>query len=204
MVKAKIFIEGGSPGAVSDAIFKQSWQKFFQAAGLTKPMPGVVRGTSRNETFDKFKDALLRQKPRKKQHEILLLLVDSEGPVADGHSAWQHLKARPEDNWDKPPVVGDGSAFLMVQFMETWFLADRNALRTVFGQDFNPNPIGAWPDLEKVAKDTAWDALQRATNGRYQKGDASFKLLAKIDPHLVAKKCCHAKELLDYLRGLNP
>ncbi len=202
MVKAKIYIEGGSPGQISNAIFKDSWQKFFRSAGLTGSMPGVVRGTSRYETFDKFKDALLRQKPRKKQHEILLLLVDSEGPVADGHSAWQHLKARLYDNWDKPPNAGDGSAFLMVQFMETWFLADKNALCTVFGQDFNPNALSAWADLEKVPKDTVLRALRRATNGRYQKGDVSFKLLAEMDPHLVANDCPHAQEFLDYLRGL--
>lgn len=202
MVKAKIFIEGGSPGETSDAIFKQSWQKFFEAAGLTGRMPGVVRGTSRDETFDKFKDALSRQNPRKKNSEILLLLVDSEGPVMHGHSAWQHLNER--DNWQRPPDVQDNSAFLMVQFMETWFLADRDALRTVFKQDFNESPIREWPDLEAVPKDTALTALRLATNGRYRKGEVSFRLLAETNPERVAAGCPHARELLDYLHGLSP
>lgn len=201
-MKAKIFIEGGSPGQLSDAIFKQSWQKFFQAAGLIGRMPGVVRGTSRKETFDKFTDALSRQNSRKKPHEMLLLLVDSEGPVTAGHSGWQHLKARPEDNWDKPPDAEDDSAFLMVQFMETWFLADHNALHSAFGQDFNENVLRAWPDLEMVSKNTVLDALKRATNDRYEKGDVSFRLLATVDPNLVAAACPHAKALLEYLRGL--
>ena len=202
MVKAKIFIEGGSPGSISDAIFKQSWQKFFQAADLTGRMPAVVRGTSRRETFEKFTDALSRQAPRKKPHEILLLLVDSEGPVSPNHSAWQHLKARPEDNWDKPPEASDNGAFLMVQFMETWFLADRNALQSAFKQNFNGNALRAWADLENVPKNTVLDALKRASNDHYEKGDVSFRLLATMDPNLVAAACPHAKDLLDYLRSL--
>jgi hypothetical protein len=202
VVKARIFIEGGSPGETSDAIFKQSWQKFFHAAGLTGRMPAVVRGTNRNETFDKFKDALSHQTRIKQRHERLLLLVDSEGPVIAEHTAWQHLKDRPEDDWDEPPFAGDDSAFLMVQFMETWFLSDRDALQTVFGQNFNSTPVRAWSNLEAVPKDTVLDTLKRATNGRYEKGTVSFRMLAKIDPDLVAAACPHAKELLDFLRSL--
>ena len=198
VVKVRIFIEGGSPGEISNLIFKDSWKSFFEAAGLSRKMPGVVRGTSRTETFDKFKSALLRRKA----NEVLLLLVDSEGPVTAGHSVWQHLNER--DNWQRPPDVRDDCAFLMVQFMETWFLADRDALRTVFKQDFNENPLREWPDLEAVSKDTVLSALRRATNDRYRKGEVSFKLLAETNPEQVAAACPHARELLDFLRGLNP
>ena len=57
-------------------------------------------------------------------NDLPLLLVDSEGPVAAGQTSWQHLKAR--DNWDKPRPVSDDQAFLMVEVMETWFIADRH------------------------------------------------------------------------------
>ena len=69
----------------------------------------MVRGESRNETFDKFKTAI----QKRAKDEVVLLLVDSEGTVVDGHSAWQHLKARPEDNWDQPPDTEDNSAYLI-------------------------------------------------------------------------------------------
>lgn len=203
MVKARIFIEGGSPGEIPDAIFKQSWQKFFVAAGLTGRMPGVVRGTSRDETFDKFKDALSRQNPRRKDFEMLLLLVDSEGPVRDCHSTWQHLNER--DNWNQPTEADDDSAYLMVQFMETWFLADRDALRSFFGPQLNENHFREWPNLEAVAKGTVLDALKRATlncQKPYSKGKVSFELLGRIDPLKVAAACPHAKHLLDSLRTL--
>ena len=199
MVMVRIFIEGGGSGKTSDKIFKEAWTAFFAAAGLTGRMPKIVRGEGRSATFRKFSTA------RRRTNELLILLVDSEGPVSDGYSAWQHLRARPEDNWEQPLGAGDNSAYLMVQVMETWFLADRDALRRFFGPSLNENPFGQWQDLEEVSKDTVLNALERATSNcqkPYSKGKVSFELLGQIDPQRVADACPHAKELLDYLRGL--
>lgn len=196
MVKVRIFIEGGGDGKVLDGAFKYAWWKFFTAAGLDGKMPAIVRGEGRSETFRKFQNT--PWKPR----ELRLLLVDSEGPVDANHTAWQHLKARPADNWDRPEWAADDSAYLMVQFMETWFLADREALRRFFGQSFNANPFREWPSLEAVPKATVLSALERATGGRYRKGMISFQLLGMISPDKVAAACPHAKQLLDYLRNL--
>ena len=194
MVKVRIFIEGGGNGKVIDQSFKRAWQKFFAAAGLEGKMPAVVRGEGRSETFRKFTNT-----PRQ-PGELRLLLVDSEGPVADSHTAWQHLYAR--DGWRQPPAAADDSAYLMVQFMETWFLSDRDALRRFFGQSFNENAFREWPGLEAVPKDTVISALEQATGDRYRKGKVSFQLLAEISPDRVAAACPHAKRLLDYLRAL--
>ena len=125
MVMVRIFIEGGSSGKTPDKIFKEAWTAFFAAAGLTGRMPKIVRGEGRSATFRKFRTA------RRRTNELFLLLVDSEGPVTPGHSAWQHLRNR--DNWDQPTGAAADSAYLMVQVMETWFLADRDALREFFG-----------------------------------------------------------------------
>ena len=168
----RIFIEGG--GTASDQVFTEGWRKFFVAAGLLGRMPRVVRGEGREQTFDKFKTALQRRRP----NELPILLVDSEGPVADGHSPWQHLRNR--DNWDQPIGAADDSAYLMVQVMETWFLADRDALRSFFGPQLNENHFREWPNLEDVHKDTAVNALERATSNcrkPYRKGRVSFELL---------------------------
>lgn len=194
MVRVKIFIEGGGNGSVIDQSFKQAWRQFFAAAGLAGRMPRVVRGESRTATYDKF----INTRPR--ADEVLLLLVDSEGPVAPGHTAWQHLQAR--DGWRQPPAAADDSAYLMVQFMETWFLADRDALRRFFGPSLNENAFREWPSLESVPKDTVLNALEQATGGRYQKGKVSFQLLERIAPERVAAACPHAKQLLDALRAL--
>ena len=116
MVRVRIFIEGG--GIASDEVFTEGWRKFFVAAGLLGKMPRVVRGEGREQTFDKFKTVLQRRRP----NELPILLVDSEGPVVPGRSAWEHLHN--QDNWNQPPGAADDSAYLMVQVMETWFLAD--------------------------------------------------------------------------------
>ena len=197
MVRVRIFIEGG--GTASDGVFTEGWRKFFVAAGLLGQMPRVVRGEGREQTFDKFKTALQRRRP----DELPILLVDSEGPVAAGHSAWQHL--RHQDNWEQPQGAADDSTYLMVQVMETWFLADREALRGFFGPQLNENHFREWPDLEEVHKDSALNALERATSNcqkPYRKGKVSFELLGQIEPQRVAEACPHASQLLNYLRGL--
>ena len=197
MVRVRIFIEGG--GRESDQVFTDGWRRFFVAAGLIGRMPRVVRGEGREQTFDKFKTALQRQKP----NELSLLLVDSEGPVTAEQSAWQRLRNR--DNWEQPPGADDNSAYLMVQVMETWFLADRDTLRSFFGPSLNENHFRQWQNLEEIPLDTVLNTLERATincQKPYSKGRVSFELLGQIDPQTVAAACPHADQLLQYLRTL--
>lgn len=195
----KIYAEGAGDGEFYDTLFRQAWQSFFQAAGLTGRMPGVIRGKSRERTFDLFRTAV--QNP---QRGVLpVLLVDSEGPVEPGTSAWDHLRAL--DGWEKPDGVGDGQAFLMVQVMETWFVADRAMLRDYFGSAFREHQLRAWPDLEAVSKPTVLNALAQATAActkRYAKGRVSFALLALLNPAVVEDACPHAKLFLDQLRRI--
>ena len=99
----------------------------------------------------------------------------------------------------QPPGAANDSAFLMVQVMETWFLADRGTLRQFFGSALNENHFRQWLDLEAVPKDTVIDALERATANcqkPYSKGRVSFGLLGRIDPVRVANSCPHANYLL--------
>ena len=198
MVTAMLYIEGGGEGKDLRARFREGWKKFFDSAGVggrTK----IVRGAGRRQTFDRFATAVSGRPPG----TIPFLLVDSEGPVTPGHSVWRHLRA--SDGWTRPAGAGDDQAFLMVQVMETWFLADREALRRCFGAGFGENALRAWPNLEGVPKPTVLEALERATAScrkRYSKGRVSFELLAQVDPARVAAACPHARALLDELRAL--
>ncbi len=93
----------------------------------------------------------------------------------------------------------------MVQVMETWLVADRNALNGYFGALFRENALRQWPHLEEVPKRDVLDALTRATAKcphPYAKGKVSFELLERIDPALVEAACPHARALLDRLRGI--
>ena len=199
-MRAVIYIEGGGDRNENLArLFRRAWTKFFEAAGLEGRMPRVVRGGARARTFDLFRTEVSNPRPGR----VPLLLVDSEAGVATGHSARQHLQAR--DGWDRPPDAGDDQVFLMVQVMETWFLADQNALSRYFGAPFRENALRQWPDLESVSKDDVIDALDRATAEcprRYAKGTVSFELLEQIDPARVEAKCPHANALLERLRNI--
>lgn len=191
-------IEGGGDNRRLGAQFRECWTSFFEAAGLRGRMPKVIRGGSREQTFDRFARVIASPSPE----VVPLLLVDSESPVIGDHSAWRHL--REHDGWRKPAGAGEDDAFLMVQVMETWFLADRNALRYFFGPRFLESALGDRAELEQVPKTTVLQALRRATrecSSRYSKGKVSFELPARIDPALVEAACPHARALLDRLRG---
>lgn len=198
-MRARIYAEGGGEGQLLDTLFRQGWSEFFRSAGLGGRMPSVSRCGSRESAFDDFVTAVRNPRPG----VLPLLLVDSEVAVDPGHSAWQHLKA--VDGWDRPQGAADDQAFLMVQVMETWFIADRALLRRYFGSALRENPLRAWPDLEAVPKATVLGALEAATAAcgtRYAKGRVSFALLAGLDARAVEAACSHAAELLDRLRGV--
>ena len=67
--------------------------------------------------------------------------------------------AVPDNRWDRAYEVRDDQAFLMVQVMETWFLADPKTLGSFFGSKFATNAMRQWPDLESVPKAVVFKAL---------------------------------------------
>lgn len=104
---------------------------------------------------------------------------------------------------ERPSGAGEDQAFLMVQVMETWFLADRDLLKSYFGPSFREHHLRQWPDLEQVSKATVLETLHKATAGcekPYFKGRISFELLGKLKPDTVSTACPHAKALLARLR----
>ena len=193
----KIYIEGGGEGKDLDSRFREAWSKFFKAAGLSGQMPRPVRGKGRLNTHDLFVTAF----NARKKDELPLLLLDSEEALQDGHTVWQHLKVR--DQMEKPSQATEEHAYLMVQVMETWLLADTDALRRYFGSKCKIEKIPAWANLEAIDKKRIFDTLQQVTADCgvkvYAKGKVSFELLGTISPEKVKEKCPQAKRLLDFL-----
>lgn len=199
MVTVTLYIEGGGEGKTLGARFRKGWRRFLDAAAVSRRVR-IVRGGSRQKTFKSFDEAV--SDPR--ADAIAILLVDSEGAVATGHSAWRHLQAK--DGWKKPENANEDQAFLMVQIMETWLLADRKALRRYFGKGFRDGAIESWPALEGVPKSRVLDALKNATaecSKSYAKGRTSFELLGEVDPVRVSAACPHANALLQRLNTLS-
>jgi hypothetical protein len=197
-VKVKVYVEGGGHTDAQHTQFRAGWTTFFTKAEL-KRRPQTVCCGSRGRAFDRFRTAVQAE-----PDVVHLLLVDSEDTVAAGKSNWQHLKERNDDKFDKPPAAGADDAHLMICAMETWFMADREALKTFF-PGLNENRLPAWKDLERVPKKDVDAALKGATKDceqPYSKGRLSFVLLGKINPSEVERQCPAAKRLLDRLREL--
>ena len=199
-LKVKVYVEGGGDGSQLKTECRRAFSTFFEKAGLKDVMPKVVACGSRSNAYDDFCTALRTASA----DELPLLLVDSEAPVTVA-DPWKHLKQREGDQWDKPDKASDRHAHLMAQCMESWFLADRDAMSRFFGSEFNSDKLPANPKIEDVPKQTVFESLKAAIkntkSGSYSKGRHSFRLLAQISPELVGLASPWAKRLLDTLRS---
>ena len=194
-MKARLYVEGGGDGGSLRRALRESFRVFFKKAGL-KHLPRVVACGSRQHAYDDFCAAIDRP-----SEDFVALLVDSEGPV-NATTAWAHLKER--DKWTRPAGATEENAHLMVQVMESWFLADRDCLALHFGNGFRASALpAAQRDVEDVAKEDVGRALNEATRhsrkGRYSKGRDSFGLLSQLDATKVIEASPHARRLVEIL-----
>lgn len=184
MVELYLYVEGGGDSKALHTRCREGFRRFLERAGLKGHMPRIVASGSRNNAYNDFKTACTQGRPA-------ALLVDSEALVQADHNLkpWAHLNAR--DGWAMPAGANEAQCHLMVQCMESWFIADRATLQAFFGQDFRANalPSESRP-IEEIAKPDVYRALDEATRdcetkGRYGKGEHSFALLGQIDPAKV-------------------
>jgi hypothetical protein len=189
----KLFVEGGGGSKALRTACREGFAEFLQKAGLGRTMPRIIASGSRRSAYDDFCTAVADGQPA-------LLLVDSEASVVQQHqqgddkarwAPWAHLAQRQGDGWAQPSGADDKDCHLMVQCMESWFLADRQTLQTFFDPGFKPNALPAESrPIEGIDKDTLYQALKTATancktKAEYGKGEHSFKLLTRIDPQKV-------------------
>jgi hypothetical protein len=195
MVSVKLCVEGGGDRKTLRRNLRRGLGKFIEKAGLQGRMPRIVACGSRNDAYDSFRTALDRG-------ERAMLLVDAEEPVSTS-GPWQHLKAR--DGWNRPGGATDGQCHLMVQVMESWFLADADALESFYGKDFRRQELPANPNIEQVSKRDVLNGLASATRdttrGPYDKGAHSFDILANLNPAQVRCSSPHANRLILALLG---
>ncbi len=194
-----IYVEGGAPGALK-ASCRQGFKKFFEKSGLKGKMPSVVACGSRNDAYNDFCTALARAK----NTDFVVLLVDSEAPVTvNQNQVWQHV--REKDKWQQPDAAKQEHLHFMAECMEAWFMADKDYLKSYFGQGFDTNKLPDQPDIEKMVKADWLSGLKKATKNcktkdGYGKSQDSFKILAKIDPHKVIQCSPFAARLLSHLK----
>lgn len=132
-----------------------------------------------------FKDAL-----RKPGNAWMVLLIDSDAPD-DGK-----LFARRCEGLEKPL---EDSVFWMVQMMESWFLADPEALKRFYGQGFQESALRGDPQVEQIPKADIYSRLERATKetakGKYHKTRHAPQLLRFIDSQRVRQSAPNCERM---------
>lgn len=199
-MKIAVYIEGGGDTAEQQATLRQGFDVLLREIRERARAKGLglrlVLCGAREYAFKAFRHAC-QQQPR----NINILLVDSEGPVHGGASTF--LKSR--DSWDLA-FANEDQIHLMVQLMETWLLADEDALSKYYGQHFASNALPKGLDLETVPKSTVESSLNRAiartTKPEYKKIRHASDLLAKVDPQKVRKRCKHCERLFKSVLGM--
>lgn len=197
-MSVRVYVEGGGNNKDTLKRCKEGFASYCQKL-VPANRPAIVACGGRDQAFSRFKTAIRDAKPG----EICALLVDSEATVTAA-SPVQHLCWR--DRWEFP-VLDRHRVFLMVQAMESWFLADRQVLNDFYNGGFLAKSLPGDPNIEAVRKEDLEPCLAHASRptkskGEYHKVKHGFALLALIDPIKVEKASPHAKCFNDFLRRL--
>ncbi len=192
MSRVFLYVEGGG----AETIVRKAFHDLLSAAGFAGKLPRIVACGSREEAYKKFRLAATYP------DSLPVLLVDSEDPV-NGKSVWTHLLDR--DGWVKPARVNDLQGYLMVTSMETWLMADPQALQRFFHRGFDKNKLLGNHALESRTRQDVQKALYQATRNcsqSYKKGPVSFKALGFVDPATLKVHLPHFRQFIDGLGQL--
>ncbi len=177
---------------------KEGFNKFFRdlrerAAKKDCAFRLVTGGSGSNACRD-F-DIALRSHPTAWN----ILLTDSEGQDTDSLADSVCQKY----GWSQPD---SHSIFWMVEMMEAWFHADKDALKKFYGQKFRESALKQNPNVEKISKADLTNGLKAATKDT-DKGDYfdhktrdGPQLLALIDPVKVQEQAPHCVKLFAAVR----
>ena len=173
---------------------RRGFTEFFSSvAGLTRrPRMIAGRGTPVRDFF-----AGVQRNPS----SVNVLLMDSEGP--DNGQLIARLKDRGDWNASVARAVGDDQMHFMVQVMETWFLADRDAIRAYYGPQLLEGRLPNNPVVEHIGKREVIQGLEAATRDTqkrtYHKTRHAPELLAKLDAAKVRSAAPACDRLLQFL-----
>jgi len=199
-VKVTIYVEGGGDGKYQHIQCRQGFRKLIEKSGFAGKMPGIFACGGRNAAFDDFKTAMNSKSPT----DYPMLLVDSEDPIAENVTSWNHLRTR--DGWIPPNSVSDEQAQLMVTCMETWIMADRIALREVFGAPLQDSALLSEVNLEQYERHQVQQALEHATRNcdrkAYKKGKRSFQVLEAVNPITLKQRLPYFRRFIETLEKL--
>lgn len=174
-----IYLEGGGDSKELHTRCRKGFRKLIENCGFTGYMPRLVACGGRDSAFDDFKIA----HANKSNSDYVAMLIDSEDPLTDS-DAWEHLKER--DGWNRPLDSEDDQVLFMTTCMETWIVADRDALTKHYGSKLQKSALPPLVDLESRSRHDIQNDLFHATrdcSNAYKKGKRSFAVLEKLSPN---------------------
>ncbi len=183
-MSAKIYIEGGGDSKDLHIRCRKGFGKLLEKCNFAGRMPRLVACGGRDNAYDRF----LTAHANASAGDYVAMIVDSEDPVANIEQPWTHLNQR--DGWNKPAGADDEQVLLMTTCMETWIVADRDALRGHYGTELKENSLPAVSDLESRDRHAVQDSLGRATRScknAFKKGRRSFEVLEHLRPEELRK-----------------
>ncbi len=194
-MKVYLYVEGGGSEERTRRAFRAGFQEFVKKILSDRLKPRIFPCGSRDDTYRAFRLSFENDR-----NALPLLLVDSEYPVQPGRTASAHLRQR--DRWEGLP---DEQVHLMVQCMESWFLADKGALEKYYGQGFKAHNLPGNLRIEEVLKQDIANGLKSATRdtikGEYHKTKHAFAILELINPEAVRKSSPYADRFFKALES---
>lgn len=177
-----IYIEGGGDSNELHILCRKGFRKLLENCGFKDNMPRLVSCGGRESAFNHFQTA----HANKSNSDYVAMLIDSEDTLTDLDATWSHLKLR--DGWDKPSGSENDQVLFMTTCMETWIVADREALANHYGSDLQISALPPLVNLESRSRREIQDDLIQATRNSskaYKKGKRSFILLEKLSPNTL-------------------
>lgn len=200
----KLYVEGGGKGSHKRATIKlqQGFDSFFRelkdAARAKKISFKIIPAGNTQSTYDDFMLSV-----ENAPQNLNLLLVDSDGAVDENQTARDFLQKKYK-KW-RLNHVKDEQCHLMVQIMESWFLADVDALTTFYGGEFKEGAIPKNKNVETIAKEAVEKCLTAATaktqKAEYHKIEHGAKLLEIVDSNKVRAAAPHCESLFTVIAG---
>ncbi len=178
-MSSSIYLEGGGDSKELRTRCREGFRKLFENCGFKGRMPHLIACGGRDQVYEDFTTAC----EIKSNTEYVAMLIDSEDLLNNLEAVWEHLKER--DGWDKPEGVDNSQVLLMTTCMETWIIADREAMSKHYGKKLQDSALPSTQNLEQRSRHEIQDKLVHATRNctnTYAKGRRSFEILAKLSP----------------------
>lgn len=198
-MEIKLYVEGGK-GSHKRATIKlqQGFDAFFRdlksAAREKRISFKIIPAGNTQSTYEDFIFSV-----KNAPQSFNLLLVDSDGAVAEVETARAFLQNKYK-KWNLQTVT-DEQCHLMTQIMESWFLADVDALKLFYGKEFKESAIPKNRNVEEIAKETVEKCLETATaktqKAEYHKIEHGTKLLELINSSKVRDAAPHCDKLFE-------